>query len=155
MLRKKPEPEVAALMDQGRQAAAGLTPPGLDSAPAEQEGKSELEGIWSAASEICRNRIRDYVVEESDDPFTAAEREMGVDNVRTGLRRKLEDDEDEDEDEENETGQSSGTGATAGDPMMVDRPPPPPAPGVVPQEVQGATLENILRFAARGEFVAG
>ncbi|KAI1138054.1 mediator of RNA polymerase II transcription complex subunit 8-domain-containing protein [Hypoxylon sp. FL0543] len=157
LLRKKPEPDVATTMDEGRKLYAGLiaaTDPssaatgggGAAGATLTQAGKGpeeELRGLWELTRSFCEQRIMEYVTNEADDMFTEEERERGIENVRTGLRRVF--DEEEDEDEEEEEGDD--------DVMEIDRPPPPPAPGIVTQEVEGAPLENILRFAARGEFV--
>ncbi|KAI0839299.1 mediator of RNA polymerase II transcription complex subunit 8-domain-containing protein [Hypoxylon sp. FL0890] len=161
LLRKKPEPDVATTMDEGRKLYAGLitaTDPSSGTAGGSGRGgvggeilkstgkgpEEELESIWDLTRGFCEQRIRDYVTNEADDMFTEEERERGIENVRTGLKRVF-DDEEEDEDEEEEEGDD--------DVMEIDRPPPPPAPGIATQEVEGAPLENIMRFAARGEFV--
>ncbi|KAH7027812.1 mediator of RNA polymerase II transcription complex subunit 8-domain-containing protein [Microdochium trichocladiopsis] len=125
--------------------------------------ESELEGIWSRAQQACHERVMRYAQFEDNDPYTAEEREMGVENVRTGLRKPLEsDDEDEDDEDEDEDGdgnQAGGMRRASGDVddddvMIIDRPPPPPAPAVKAHDVDGAALESILRFGARGEFFA-
>lgn len=127
--------------------------------------ETELEDIWSRAQQACHERVMRYAQDEDNDPYTAEEREMGIENVRTGLRRPLEsDDEDDDDDEEDEddddtnklAGGMRGTGGQADDDdvMIIDRPPPPPAPAVKAHDVDGAALESILRFGARGEFFA-
>lgn len=84
-----------------------------------------------------------YAQEEDDDPYTEEERDViGIANVRTGLRKPQWDPfvEENEEDEDNDV-------------MAVDRPPPPPAPAVAAPEVEGSSLENIMRFSARGEFM--
>ncbi|RYP46731.1 hypothetical protein DL769_011369 [Monosporascus sp. CRB-8-3] len=153
LLRKKPEPDVAAAMDEGRErleavsvassAVGSSGDPG--SAPAARAQRAQttarLEETWDAARRACMARVMRYATEEDDDPYTEEERAMGIENVRTGLRRPPDDPyADEDEEEEDE-------GRDGGDVMVVDRPPPPP-------EVEGASLENIMRLSARGEFVA-
>ncbi|KAI7140958.1 hypothetical protein KC352_g29486, partial [Hortaea werneckii] len=78
--------------------------------------------------------------------FTMAEQEDGIENVKTGLRRKLfEDDSDEEEDDD---------GEEKGDMKMdEDRPPeklaPPPEPGVDPS-LPPMRLETVLRFITTG-----
>ncbi|KAK7748336.1 mediator of RNA polymerase II transcription subunit 8 [Diatrype stigma] len=181
LLRKKPEPDVEAAMDEGREALARLAstttttttagttsgqgglrnggttknhPAAAAELTAEQQRQqtAELESTWNAARDFCLDRIRQYAQDEDDDPYTEEEREIiGIANVRTGLRKPQYDpfaDDDDDED---------GEGGDGGDDdvMIVDRPPPPPAPGVAtaPPEVEGTSLENLLRFSARGEFV--
>ncbi|KAI0106009.1 hypothetical protein F4814DRAFT_81628 [Daldinia grandis] len=156
LLRKKPEPDIATSMDEGRNMVAAFAPPptsqdligagaGTD---ADKGPEEELENIWNSVRDLCEERMRDYVINEGDDMFTEEERERGVENVRTGLKRSLEDEEEDDEDEDDEEG-----GGRDDDVMIIDRPPPPPAPAVGSQEIEGALLENVMRFAARGEFV--
>ncbi|OTA68349.1 hypothetical protein K449DRAFT_398729 [Hypoxylon sp. EC38] len=154
LLRKKPEPDVATTMDEGRKLYAELVTAADPSGAAAAGGilktagkgpEEELESTWDSMRGCCEQRIMDYVTNEADDMYTEEERERGIESVRTGLR-KVFDDEDEDEDEEEEEGDD--------DVMEIDRPPPPPAPGIATQEVEGAPLESIMRFATRGEFVA-
>ncbi|KAI1799130.1 hypothetical protein F4811DRAFT_126953 [Daldinia bambusicola] len=165
LLRKKPEPDIATSMDEGRNMVAALTPqPGAQDitgtsstgagAAAAKGPEEELEKIWTSVRDFCEERMRDYVLNEGDDMFTEEERERGIENARTGLRRSLEDEEEEEEDEEEEGGGGGGANEDQDDDVMIiDRPPPPPAPSVSTQEVEGAVLENIMRFAARGEIV--
>ncbi|KAI1655304.1 mediator of RNA polymerase II transcription complex subunit 8-domain-containing protein [Daldinia decipiens] len=157
LLRKKPEPDIATSMDEGRNMVAAFAPQpssqGLIGAGTgiEKGPEEELGNIWDSVRNFCEERMRDYVINEGDDMFTEEERERGVENVRTGLKRSFED-EEEDDDEDDEEG--GGTNEDQDDDVMIiDRPPPPPAPAVVTQEIEGAALENIMRFAARGEFV--
>ncbi|KAI1384310.1 mediator complex, subunit Med8 [Hypoxylon trugodes] len=152
LLRKKPEPDVATAMDEGRKMVAEL-PPTSDLLNGEggvgKGPQDELENIWESRRNFFNTRIMDYVTTEAEDMFTEEERQLGIENVRTGLKRSLEEDEeDEDEDEEEGEGEDEDD-----DVMVIDRPPPPPAPGVKTQEVEGVVLENIMRFASRGEFV--
>ncbi|CAJ2500482.1 Uu.00g033350.m01.CDS01 [Anthostomella pinea] len=167
LLRKKAEPDVEDAMEEGRKTIAALptvptanTDPGMivnanGTVPSDQDKERELEDGWTGTREACVHRIMDYALKEEPKPFTAEEQELGVENVRTGLRRTFDDeyedyddDDDEDDDEEED---SEGDD----DVMEIDRPPPPPAPAVVTHEMDGATLENVMRFAARGQFVAG
>ena len=69
--------------------------------------EKEDEELWVWARGFIGERVAKYAIEEAGSNYTAEEREMGIENVRTGLRRKLEDDEgsedeDEDEDEDEE-----------------------------------------------------
>ncbi|RYP19820.1 hypothetical protein DL767_009569 [Monosporascus sp. MG133] len=158
LLRKKPEPDVAAAMDEGRErleavslaasAMASSRDPDSPAAAAAARARraqttARLEETWDAARKACIARVMRYATEEDHDPYTEEEHAAGVENVRTGLRRPPDGpyaDEDDDEEED--------------DVMVVDRPPPPPAPGVAAPEVEGTSLENIMRLSARGEFVA-
>ncbi|KAI2467071.1 mediator complex, subunit Med8 [Annulohypoxylon bovei var. microspora] len=148
LLRKKPEPDIATAMEEGRKIFAGLTQTSdqSDAHPNAStgggKGAEELEAAWESAREFCQDRLSEYVRGEGDDMFTEEERERGIENVRTGLKRSLLEDEEEDEDESDD------------DVMEIDRPLPPPAPAVATQEVEGAALESVMRFAARGQNVA-
>ncbi|KAI1363275.1 mediator of RNA polymerase II transcription complex subunit 8-domain-containing protein [Xylaria arbuscula] len=164
LLRKKPEPDVEAKIDKGRETLATMSLPGnaaqmggaASAAANPRDKEAALGDIWGNTRNSCQERIAEYVVNEEGDYFTAEEHDMGIENVRTGLQRNFEDEyEDDDEDMEDE---EAGAGAVAGasnaepDLMIIDRPPPPPAPAVSTQEVEGATLETILRLATRGRF---
>lgn len=76
-------------------------------------------------------RIAEYVLEEADDPYTAEEREAGVETVRTGLKRDLEEDDEEDEEEDAESKDEDE------EPRGLPRGPEP---------------ETLLWFATRGDF---
>lgn len=162
LLRKKPEPEIATAIDEGRKMVIGSSDGGLSAAGITQGigaitglgtrdnngggngmaqgSEKEIQATWEAARTFCTSRLMEYVQNEADDPFTEEERQLGIENVRTGLKRSLDDDEGDDEDEDEDV-------------MVIDRPPPPPAPGVVTQDVEGTMVENIMRLAARGETV--
>lgn len=100
VLRKKLEPRCEVWID------AHVEPRGK-----KEEGKEEVRELWKWAGSESVGVLRKFVEKghfEAD--FTVAEMESGVDEVKTGLRRKLEgqleeDSEDEDmekEDEEDE-----------------------------------------------------
>ncbi|KAI1109422.1 mediator of RNA polymerase II transcription complex subunit 8-domain-containing protein [Nemania sp. NC0429] len=162
LLRKKPEPDVEAAMEEGSKTLASMPLPGrlqvatTDVGDKEKEGA--LENIWGTVRGALQERIAEYVMNEEGDSFTAEEHEMGIENVRTGLQRSFDDEyEDEDDEEEMDVDEVNGVptqtqGNTAdADLMIIDRPPPPPAPAVSTQEVEGATPESILRLATRGQ----
>lgn len=120
LLRKKLEPDVEELVAQGRETSRLATAEGID----------ELEGIWHELREWTHGRIATYVRDEAGDVYTNQEREMGTENVRTGLKRDLEDDEsDEDEGDEDEDEE-----------------------GEARQQVRGPEPETLLWFACRGDF---
>ncbi|KAI1282723.1 mediator of RNA polymerase II transcription complex subunit 8-domain-containing protein [Xylaria sp. FL0933] len=158
LLRKKPEPDVEATMDEGRKTLANMPWPGNNppstTTNLNKDKESALGSIWSTTRDACQVRIAEYVMNEESDSFTAEEHEMGIENVRTGLQRSF-DDEYEDEDDEMEDDEVDSAPARSKsepDLMIIDRPPPPPAPAVTTQEVEGATLETIMRLATRGRF---
>lgn len=150
LLRKKLEPDVEELVEQGRETARLATP----------EGIAELQGIWDELRSWTHGRIATYVREEAGDAYTKDERAMGVENVRTGLRRDVEeedDDDDDDEDEEEdededgegedgESGQKEGkTAAKAGSGDISQQ------NGKVHVE-RGPEPETLLWFMARADF---
>ena len=142
LLRKKLEPDVEELVEQGRETAQRATPQGL----------AALQAIWDELRAWTQTRIADYVRDEAGDAYTKEERARGTETVRTGLRRDIEDDEDEDEedDEEEEEEEEGGVGmnGTAAAAVAVpagssDTPLPPS---------QGPEIETLLWFGARGDF---
>ncbi|KAI0444934.1 mediator of RNA polymerase II transcription complex subunit 8-domain-containing protein [Xylaria telfairii] len=151
LLRKKPEPDVEAAMEEGVKALASMPFPGRAQSSTttnrDKEKEDALENVWTATRQMCQERIAEYVMNEESDSYTAEEREMGVENVRTGLQRNLDDD-SEDDDDDMEMDEAGGNADA--DLMIIDRPPPPPAPAISTQEVDGATLEIVLRIATRG-----
>lgn len=155
LLRKKPEPDVEAAMEEGVKALASMPFPGraqssttTTTANGDKEKEDALENIWTATRQMCQERIAEYVMNEESDSYTAEERELGIENVRTGLQRNLDDDSEDDEDDMDI---DDGAGGNADvDLMIIDRPPPPPAPAISTQEVDGATPEVVLRIATRG-----
>lgn len=139
LLRKKLEPDIETWAEQGRDAAlaagvevgtggtaAGREPDRHD----DEDDDEEEEGyrperddddeagagdpfseLWADIREACMARVGDYVVNEDTDLYTAEERAIGVEKVRTGLKRDL--DEDSDEEDEDEDDEMDGAGATA------------------------------------------
>lgn len=196
LLRKKPEPDVAAAMDEGRKTyeamddslkaremeKVGTRRRGdddeddyLDNDDDDDDDDDEyghaarslpMNRRWKAIDAWIGKRAQRFITDEFPDDFTAEELEMGIENVRTGLRRKFdvfEDDEDEDEDEDGGAPVAPAAPAAAeaeDDVIMLDRPPPPPPaipslqsqasqPGGAPH-VDGLTLDNLLRVATLG-----
>lgn len=98
LLRKKPEPAVETLLDEGRQLSQSL---GGDGGASKAAAWTAQRALWRWAQEYCDGRIAQYAQEETLQVYTAEERASGVENVRTGLRASLEDEED-DEDEDGE-----------------------------------------------------
>lgn len=134
LLRKKLEPDVEELVERGRETARLVTP----------EGLAMLQDVWDECHGWTKGRVAQYVAEESGDVYTREEREAGVEGVRTGLRRDLEedeDDEDEDEDEdvENEDEESDEEKESEDGAGESKHP-------------RGMEPETLLWFLARGDF---
>jgi mediator of RNA polymerase II transcription subunit 8, fungi type len=132
LLRKKLEPDVEELVERGRETARLVTP----------EGLAMLQEVWDECHGWTKGRVAQYVAEESGDVYTREEREAGVEGVRTGLKRDLEEDDDDDgdededvdnEDEESEEDESEdGAGES--------------------KHPRGMEPETLLWFLARGDF---
>lgn len=105
--------------------------------------REEYEGLWGWASGASQGIVGPMVENEAfADDFTLAETEEGVENVRTGLRRKLWEEESGDEDDE-------------GDKMEEDVMP--ERKGVeegVDVDAKPLPLEDVLRFATTGALPA-
>ena len=127
-----------------------------------EEGDPEPHGIgdvWFDSRAWCKTRLAEFVRDDYQDAYTAEERAMGIENVRTGLRQNLEDeyeDDDEDEDEEETEGDLTMTDASStfpgSDPSSAQ------LGGMGPgQQVNtaapslGEDPERMLWFAARGD----
>ncbi|OAQ99028.1 hypothetical protein LLEC1_02503 [Akanthomyces lecanii] len=126
LLRKKLEPDVEELVEQGRETAQRATP----------EGLAALQAIWDELRAWTQTRIADYVRDEAGDAYTREERARGTATVRTGLRRDVEDDEDDEDDEDEDGDEEDGAGSSE-----ASFPPP-----------QGPEIETLLWFGARGDF---
>lgn len=141
LVRKKLEPPVEEWVEEGRRMQNG--------AGDSEEELSEWARGWIG------QRVAQYAMEEAGDNYTAEEREMGIENVNTGLKRKFEDDESSEEDEDEEMGGTEGTGV---DVTIVRK----PSMGQVefglgelsPQKRKDGkvrSFEDILEFGTRGE----
>ena len=106
LLRKKLEPQVEKWVEEGRVASARV-----DEAATLEENE---ELLWSWAQEWIGMRVAKYAMEEAGDNYTVEERENGIENVNTGLRRTFdEDDSEEEEDGENEEMEDVGVAVTS------------------------------------------
>jgi mediator of RNA polymerase II transcription subunit 8 len=117
LLRKKLEPDIEELVSQGLETSRLATPAGLES----------LENIWKELRAWLTDRVGYFAANENNDPYTAEERANGTENVRTGLRKGIEEDEEDEEEEEEE-------------------------PATAPVQIRGPEPETLLWFAARGDF---
>ena len=101
LLRKKLEPNVEDWAAEGRkiaiEASAQSSNGGL--------GPSELQDLWSWAGLAANEQARKHTWGGN---YTLKEKEMGVENVVTGLRRKLKEDPDESSDEDEDEDEEEG-----------------------------------------------
>lgn len=180
LLRKKLEPEVEHWVEDAREAAraagidasklgapsraGGGANAGLDDDEdaygydPDAQGDSDIfNEQWSDIRETCTMGIVDYIQNQANEPYTAAEREMGTQYVRTGLKRSLEEaDEDEDESDEDEDG--AGVGGDRMDEDVVEIPKPgaisrfqPAAAAVATGDANKLHPEHMLWFMAKGD----
>ena len=105
LLRKKLEPNVEDWVADGRQTASETTRQDNEST----SQLSERQDLWSWAGMAANEEARKHTW---GGDFTLEEREMGVENVVTGLRRKLKEDPDESSDED-EDDEAAANGADA------------------------------------------
>jgi len=147
LMRKKLEPKVEDWIAEyttkveDRKGAASAN--GVSMGETEQGGgltAEEARELWSWAGPTSNGVVKAMVEDGAfGDDFTLAEREAGVENVVTGLRRRLYD-EDESEDEEGDE-----------DKMMEDVMPVKPAeePGIDPKQPP-MQIERLLKFVSTG-----
>lgn len=112
--------------------------------------------VWVDSLRWCREQLARFAEEFGEDLYTAEERAMGVENVRTGLKRSLEEESDDEEEEESDE---------EGDTAMRDMAPIAPSSGqpagqhglsaggnaTAPISLPGEDAEWMLAFAARGD----
>ncbi|KAI7084937.1 hypothetical protein KC357_g6083 [Hortaea werneckii] len=114
---------------------------------ASKTNMDDLRDLWDYAGPAENGIVREMLENDAfGSLFTMAEQEDGIEDVKTGLRRKLfEDDSDEDEEEDGEEKDVEK--------MDEDRQPdklaPPPEPGVDPS-LPPMRLETVLRFITTG-----
>jgi len=141
LLRKKNEPQVENWVDEGRTNQADGDAGGQD-----DEDLSKWAGDW------INQRLATYITEEAGDMYTEEERELGLENVNTGLRRKLEEDsDDEDDDEEMEGIDIAVTSARRSSFRNVEY-----GMGIPSRDADRKTrkVDDILRFANSGAIPA-
>ena len=109
-----------------------------------REAESQEEELWNWASGWIGDRVARYAVEEAGDNYTVEERERGIENVNTGLRRKLEEDDSSDDDEDgDEDDEMSGTGKSTAVAPNVNT-------GPARADGKVRSVEDILRLATSG-----
>lgn len=104
-MRKKLEPQVENWVEEGRTAETGIN-------GAAKAGENEEE-LWSWAQDWIGMRVARYALEEAGDNYTVEEREKGIENINTGLRRTLDEDESSEEEDEDEEMEDVGMEVTS------------------------------------------
>ncbi|KAI5371211.1 hypothetical protein Slin14017_G020900 [Septoria linicola] len=135
LVRKKLDPKAEAWIDESVTVSKENDNGG--SAGLKDE---DLRDLWSSAKSI-QQEIFARLTEDQvwDDDFTIQERENGVKNVVTGLKRDLDEDEDEDENEDR------GDDAMDEDTVKPDEEHP-PAVGGVNTSLPPLPLDSMLKF---------
>ncbi|KAK3337290.1 mediator complex, subunit Med8 [Cercophora scortea] len=176
LLRKKLEPNVETWVEEARNAArsAGIDASKLGTGKVRGGGgygeeddddygvdqgdapSDPFDEEWADIRDACFEGIKGYIETQAREPYTAAEREIGTENVRTGLKRSLDDesDEEDEDDSENESSEDEDD-----DMMDVDKAAtgvPPPAQAVPPAgkpavKVPAIQPEVVLWWAAGGD----
>ncbi|KAL0935098.1 RNA polymerase II mediator complex component Med8 [Colletotrichum truncatum] len=131
LLRKKLEPGVEEWVERGRETTRELRGDGTS------DGEAKLEEVWREVRSWTVERVQKYVLEEAHDVYTEEEREKGIENVRTGLKRGLEEDEDSDEE-----GEGDDEDVVMGGQQQPQQ----------PQKMTGPEPEMLFWFEARGDF---
>ena len=135
LLRKKKEPNVDEASEEANAYAETVG----------QEGLRKIQEVWNEVYTWIGPRIAQYAREEMRDPYTKKERAMGIENVRTGLKRDIgvEDDEEEEseEEEDEEDEEEAKPGTRPAEPQADETP-----------AVRGPELETLLWFQTRGDF---
>jgi len=151
LLRKKLEPAIESWTDEGRSIGAHAA-----------TGRSNDEELWAWAIEWMRTRVVTYAEKEEGKNYTADERKMGIENVNTGLRRKLVDDYsdegDEGDDDEDEEMEDVGVTVTSVRRMssgQVNFGMGEVKHSEAPKGPNARSVEEILRFATSGVVVDG
>lgn len=137
LLRKKNEPSVESWVDEGRSTQASGAAGGKDD-----------EDLSNWAADWINQRIATYITEEAGDMYTEEEREMGIEKVHTGLRRRLEEDDEDDEDDEEMDGNDIAiTSARRSNLGIVEY-----GTGIPSQDTgrKVAKVDDVLRFANSG-----
>lgn len=139
LLRKKKEPNVDEAAEEAKLYAEAVG----------QEGLDKMLDIWSEVYKWLAPRVSQYIREEMRDPYTKKEREMGIENVRTGLKRDIEkeynEEEEEDDDDQEESEEEEEEDA------QPDTRPAEPQANDAPV-TRGPELEQLLWFMTRGDF---
>ncbi|KAM0335295.1 hypothetical protein ACHAQA_000340 [Verticillium albo-atrum] len=140
LLRKKREPDVEERVERGLETTREVRATVTDG----KDGIARLEAVWEELRAWTQERVQKYVIEEAGDVYTLEEREAGIETVRSGLRRPLEEaeesDEDGDDDDEDEDVVMGDEGAQAG------------AAAQAAGKTAGPEPEVFFWFSARGDF---
>lgn len=138
MLYKKLELRGEEWIDKALQEAKEQKDGGEDQSLA----ADQMEELWGWASESSRKFFQPWFEDEVfEDNFTVAERENGVENVVTGIKRNLDPDDEDDEDAMDSQKEKSTSLEDTSETMPKGFDPQKPA---IP-------LESLLRFATTGE----
>ncbi|KAK4451722.1 mediator of RNA polymerase II transcription subunit 8 [Podospora aff. communis PSN243] len=158
LLRKKLEPDIESLVEDARKTGRGA---GVDPAKLAASGKAyptgeddeyrqyaEADDVpggpfnerWKDIRDACDDGVVEYIQTQAREGYTVEEQQMGVTNVRTGLKRSLDEEEsEEEEEEEDEEEDEAMGGVSSGGGKGLEAGP----PGVEP--------EVVFWFAARGD----
>ena len=144
LLRKKLEPGVEDWIhnhvNDGNEGGANMN--GVAGAEDDTLSKAELRELWTWAPKASAGIVGPMLEDggDFDDDYTIAEREGGVENVVTGLKRKLDDGDSDEEDTTMEDAMPNAKSASTNDdntPGLDSSAPPVP-------------IDSILKFITTG-----
>ncbi|KAK4985093.1 mediator of RNA polymerase II transcription subunit 8 [Elasticomyces elasticus] len=108
LLRKKVQPSVGDWIADGEAKGLALTTGGTyndhntHQPPVDSLSEADIADLWTFAGPTNNQIVSAMIFDDAfADPFTLAERELGIENVVTGLRRQLVEPESDDEEREN------------------------------------------------------
>lgn len=130
LLRKKLTPQVETWVAEARSAEGEVH--------GQTQGEEEFPE-W--ARDSFMERMMTYARDEDGKNYTTEERERGIENVKTGLKRKLasDDDESESEDDDEEMGNTGAAPASVPTVEVKTHP-----------NAKSRTVEDILSFSTSG-----
>lgn len=108
-------------------------------------GNEQMTELWAWAGQTNKEIVNE-IYDAMEDDYTIAEREVGIENLRTGLKRKLGDDSDS---EDEEDGDEEGGDEKMEDIVMPRKRTPTAEPGV-DISLRAMQMETLLSFTSAG-----
>jgi mediator of RNA polymerase II transcription subunit 8 len=114
--------------------------------------EDDTEELWNWAADWIGQRAAKYVLEEGGENYTFEERESGIENVRTGLRRGLDGDESDEEEDDDEDEEIEDVGLNATNSETINSSKVEPGAGEIKGKPAGTrrTVDEILRASTAG-----
>jgi mediator of RNA polymerase II transcription subunit 8, fungi type len=156
LLRKKLEPQAEKWVAQYSSPKDGESTNGVENGAPEGGMKSQdYAKLWDWAGETVSHLHMEFM-DDMESDYTMAEKEQGIENVVTGLKRKLnvglgdDDSDEEDEDEDEDVEKEEKEKEEAKMETVASEPPSVAEPGVDPS-LPPMKLEMVLKFMTTGQ----